>query len=95
MSKIKFECETTRAQYKTIKKFDHHQLNIFVDDIYKKGKVVGYDAGYQQGLKTAAEMQASVPGIEKILDAVSGVKGIGPKKLEKIKCAIEAAMKEE
>ena len=94
MSKFKFECETTRAQYKAIKKFDHHQLNIFVDDIYKKGKVVGYDAGYQQGLKTAAELQTSVPGIEKILDAVSGVKGIGPKKLEEIKCAIEAAMKE-
>ena len=94
MSKIKFECETTRAQYKAIKKFDHHQLNIFVDDIYKKGKFAGYDAGYQQGLKTAVEMQASVPSMEKILDAVSGVKGIGPKKLEEIKCAIEAATKE-
>ena len=62
--------------------------------IYNAYETIQHDAGYQQGIKTAAEMQASVPGLEKILDAVSGVKGIGPKKLEEIKCAIEAAMKE-
>lgn len=85
-----FEMETTRSQYKAIKKFDHQQLNIFVDDIYKKGKLAGYDAGYQQGFKTASESAESVPSLSaaEVFEKIAMIKGIGPKKLEEIKAAI-------
>ena len=68
----------TRARYKSIKAFDHQQMENFCTDIYK--------SGYEDG-------RASVPGIDltAIYEAIGSTKGIGPKKLEEIKQSIEAA----
>lgn len=68
----------TRARYKSIKAFDHQQMENFCADIYK--------SGYEDG-------RASVPGIDltTIYEAIGSTKGIGPKKLEEIKQSIEAA----
>ncbi|MCM1026111.1 MAG: glutathione peroxidase [Roseburia sp.] len=67
----------TRARYKSIKAFDHQQMESFCTDIYK--------SGYEDG-------RASVPGIDltAIYKAIGSTKGIGPKKLEEIKQSIEA-----
>lgn len=67
----------TRACYKSIKAFDHQQMENFCADIYK--------SGYEDG-------RASVPGIDltAIYEAIGTTKGIGPKKLEEIKKSIEA-----
>ena len=71
----------TRARYKSIKAFDHQQMENFCTDIYK--------SGYEDG-------RASVPGIDltAIYEAIGSTKGIGPKKLEEIKQSIEAAFAE-
>lgn len=68
----------TRARYKSIKAFDHQQMENFCADIYK--------SGYEDG-------RASVPGIDltAIYEAIGSTKGIGPKKLEEIKQSIEVA----
>ena len=57
----------TRARYKSIKAFDHQQMEQFCTDIYK--------SGYQDG-------RESVPGvdIEAIMKAIENTKGIGAKK---------------
>lgn len=67
----------TRARYKSIKAFDHKQMESFCTDVYK--------SGYEDG-------RASVPGIDltAIYEAIGVTKGIGPKKLEEIKRSIEA-----
>lgn len=67
----------TRARYKSIKAFDHQQMENFCADIYK--------SGYEDG-------RASVPGIdiEVIMAAIGNTKGIGQKKLADIKASIEA-----
>lgn len=70
--------EITREIYKSVKKFDRQQFQIFCRDLY------GY--GFEDG-------RASVPGIDltAIYEAIGATKGIGPKKLEEIKKSIEAA----
>lgn len=57
----------TRARYKSIKAFDHQQMEQFCTDVYK--------SGYQDG-------RESVPGvdIEAIMKAIENTKGIGAKK---------------
>ncbi|MEY8330105.1 glutathione peroxidase [Lachnospiraceae bacterium 48-33] len=67
----------TRARYKSIKAFDHQQMEQFCTDIYK--------SGYQDG-------RESVPGvdIEAIMKAIENTKGIGAKKLADIRTSIEA-----
>ena len=67
----------TRAKYKTIKAFDHRQMEQFCTDIYK--------SGYQDG-------RESVPGvdIENVMKAVENTKGIGQKKLAGIRASVEA-----
>lgn len=67
----------TRARYKSIKAFDHQQMEQFCTDIYK--------SGYQDG-------RESVPGvdIEAIMKAIENTKGIGAKKLADIRASIEA-----
>lgn len=67
----------TRARYKSIKAFDHQQMEQFCTDIYK--------SGFQDG-------RESVPGvdIESIMAAIGNTKGIGQKKLADIKASIEA-----
>ena len=53
----------TRARYKSIKAFDHQQMEQFCTDIYK--------SGFQDG-------RESVPGVdvETIMEAIRSVKGI-------------------
>lgn len=67
----------TRARYKSIKAFDHRQMENFCADIYK--------SGYEDG-------RESVPGvdIEAIMKAIENTKGIGAKKLADIRTSIEA-----
>ncbi len=67
----------TRARYKSIKAFDHQQMEQFCTDIYK--------SGYQDG-------RESVPGVdvETIMEAIRSVKGIGAKRLYAIRGNIEA-----
>lgn len=67
----------TRARYKSIKAFDHQQMEQFCTDIYK--------SGFQDG-------RESVPGVdvETIMEAIRSVKGIGAKRLYAIRDSIEA-----
>jgi len=67
----------TRARYKSIKAFDHQQMEQFCTDIYK--------SGYQDG-------RESVPGvdIETIMKAIENTKGIGQKTLGNVRASIEA-----
>lgn len=69
--------EITREVYKKVKKFDREQFAKFCMDLY------GF--GYEDG-------RASVPGVDadKIVEAIADTKGIGPKRLEEIKEAIDA-----
>lgn len=70
--------EITRTVYKDVKKYDRQQFTAFCADLYKYG--------FKDG-------RESVPGIDVagIMDAISGVKGIGTKKMESIRAAIESA----
>lgn len=69
--------EITRTVYKDVKRYDRQQFTAFCTDLYKYG--------FEDG-------RESVPGVDvgNIIEAVSKVKGIGPKKLEDIKAAVEA-----
>ncbi len=69
--------EITRTVYKDVKKYDRQQFTAFCADLYKYG--------FEDG-------RESVPGIDvaDIMEAVSKVKGIGPKKMDDIKAAIES-----
>lgn len=69
--------EITRTVYKDVKKYDRQQFTAFCTDLYKYG--------FEDG-------RESVPGIDVagIMDAISGVKGIGTKKMGDIREAIEA-----
>lgn len=71
----------TRARYKSIKAFDHRQMEQFCTDIYK--------SGYQDG-------RESVPGVDitAIMKAIENTKGIGAKKLADIRTSIEAIFEE-
>ena len=65
----------TRDTYNRVRKFDRRDMQTWIESIYNEG--------YNNGA-------ASVPGIdtEKIFEAIARVKGIGPKKLEEIKAAV-------
>lgn len=71
----------TRARYKSIKAFDHQQMENFCTDIYK--------SGYEDGRASVQEIDLTA-----IYEAIGSTKGIGPKKLEEIKQSIEAAFAE-
>lgn len=70
-----------REKYKAIKKFDHLQMETFCSDIYK--------SGFQDG-------RNSVPGvdIEKVMLAIAEVKGIGAKRMDEVRKAVETCFKE-
>lgn len=70
--------EITRETYKSVKKYDRQQFTVFCANLYKYG--------YEDG-------RESVPGMDAadIMDAISGVRGIGAKKMESIRAAIESA----
>lgn len=65
-----------RKEYQNIRKMDHSQMNLYLQEIYK--------SGYAEGVK-------SVPGIDisKISDTLLTVKGLGEKRVEAILAALE------
>lgn len=67
---------TTRAQYKDAKKFDHAQFDAFCTRIYAEG--------YKDGRDSVAGAD-----INEVMAAIGNIKGVGTKKLEDIRAAIE------
>ena len=65
-----------RKEYQNIRKMDHNQMNLYLQEIYK--------SGYAEGVK-------SVPGIDisKIGRILLGVKGLGAKRVADILEALE------
>lgn len=65
-----------RKEYQAIKKKDHNQMNLYLQEIYKNG--------YMDGVK-------SVSGIDiaEIKKTLSSVKGLGEKRVEAILVALE------
>nr|DAY25786.1 MAG TPA: hypothetical protein [Caudoviricetes sp.] len=73
---IKKNVTINRKEYQNVKKMDHNQMNLYIQNIYK--------SGFEEGVK-------SVPGtdiadIEKVL---LGVKGLGAKRVEAVLAALE------
>ena len=75
-----------RKEYQAIKKKDHNQMNLYLQEIYKNGYMDGFKAGTE-----------SVPGIDitEIKKALLSVKGLGEKRVEAILEALEKEMKSE
>ena len=67
---------TTRKVYKGVKTMDHRQFDDFCTNVYKEG----YEDGRQ-----------SVPGIDvtEVMEAIASVKGIGERRIQKIKEALD------
>lgn len=67
-------------EYQGIKKKDHNQMNLYLQNIYK--------TAYMDGFKDGTE---SVPGIDisKISEILLGIKGLGTKRVECIVAALE------
>ena len=65
-----------RKEYQNIRKMDHNQMNLYLQEIYK--------SGYAEGVK-------SVPGIDiaEIKKVLLGIKGLGEKRVEAILLALE------
>lgn len=66
----------TRDTYNRVRKFDRRQMQAWAETLYAEG--------YKDGA-------ASVPGVdaERIYEAVSGIRGIGPKKLQEIRDVVD------
>ena len=71
--------EITRDLYKAVRKYDRQEFEDFCRSLYTYGFEDGRD---------------SVPQVDvvKILDAIAGTKGIGPKKLDEIMANIDAIL---
>ena len=69
-----------RKQYQDIKKMDHNQMNVYLQNVYKNAYMDGFKAGTE-----------SVPGIDisKISEILFGIKGLGAKRVECIIAALE------
>ena len=69
-----------RKEYQNIKKKDHNQMNVYLQNIYK--------TAYMDGFKDGTE---SVPGIDisKISGILLGIKGLGTKRVADILEALE------
>ena len=65
-----------RKEYQAIKKKDHNQMNVYLQEIYKNG--------YTDGAE-------SVPGIDiaEVKKVLLGIKGLGEKRVEAILVALE------
>lgn len=65
-----------RKEYQAIKKKDHNQMNLYLQEIYKNG--------YMDGVK-------AVPGIDiaEIKKTLLSIKGLGEKRVEAILAALE------
>ena len=68
-----------RKEYQNIRKMDHNQMNLYLQEIYK--------SGYAEGVK-------SVPGIDiaEIKKTLLSVKGLGEKRVEAVLEALEKEM---
>lgn len=75
-----------RKEYQNVKKMDHNQMNVYLQNIYKNAYMDGFKAGTE-----------SVPGIdfENVEKVLLTVKGIGEKKAKDIVVALEKEMKSE
>ena len=71
-----------RKQYQNIKKMDHKQMNLYLQEIYK--------SGYTDGVK-------SVPGIDivEIQKVLLSIKGLGAKRVASILEALEKEFENE
>ena len=69
-----------RKQYQDIKKMDHNQMNVYLQNVYKNAYMDGFKAGTE-----------SVPGIDisKISEILFGIKGLGAKSVADILEALE------
>lgn len=69
-----------RKQYQDIKKNDHNQMNVYLQNVYKNAYMDGFKAGTE-----------SVPGIDisKISEILFGIKGLGAKRVADILEALE------
>ena len=69
-----------RKEYQNIRKMDHNQMNVYLQNIYKNAYMDGFKAGTE-----------SVPGIDiaEITEVLLGIKGIGEKRVEAILEALE------
>lgn len=69
-----------RKEYQGIKKKDHNQMNLYLQNIYKNAYMDGFKAGTE-----------SVPGIDisKISEVLLGIKGLGAKRVADILEALE------
>ena len=65
-----------RKEYQSIRKMDHNQMNLYLQEIYKNG--------YTDGVK-------SVPGIDiaEIKKVLLSIKGLGEKRVADILAALE------
>ncbi|RRJ15491.1 hypothetical protein EHW90_00115 [Lachnoanaerobaculum orale] len=69
-----------RKEYQNIKKKDHNQMNLYLQNIYKNAYMDGFKAGTE-----------SVPGIDitEIQKVLLSIKGLGKKRVEVILMALE------
>lgn len=69
-----------RKEYQSIKKKDHNQMNLYLQNIYKNAYMDGFKAGTE-----------SVPGIDitEIKKVLLSIKGLGTKRVADILEALE------
>lgn len=86
-----------RNQYKTVKKYDHQQMEDFCAAIYEGGVKAGREEGRQEiKLKLIDALErVQDETLERVLQAAAKVKGIGPKKLEEIRSELAKMDKED
>jgi len=67
----------SREVYKAIKTYDRQRMERFCTDLYMRG--------YNDG-------RESIPGVDvdKVIDAIAAIPGIGPKRLSDIKASIDS-----
>lgn len=73
-----------RKEYQSIRKMDHNQMNVYLQNIYKNAYMDGFKAGTE-----------SVPGIDiaEIQKVLLSIKGLGEKRVEAILLALEKELK--
>lgn len=76
MAKKRFELN--RKDYLNIKKMDHHQMSLWAESMYK--------SGFQDGKKAADKVALT---FEDVQVALSGIKGLGEKRIIAIHEALE------
>lgn len=69
-----------RKEYQSVRKMDHNQMNVYLQNIYKNAYMDGFKAGTE-----------SVPGIDiaEIQKVLLSIKGLGEKRVADILEALE------